>query len=182
MTAAGPADPGADASTVATVDDLLARAHAMELEATERYEEFAAQLELHGNVDVAGLFRKLAGAERKHAEQIARDLESRGVAVGPATALAAPGAEGLETDLGDTLHYLMTPYHALQIAQQNELRALAFFTELAQRTASDDIRRLATEFAREEEVHVGLVRARLAREPEPGQDWAYDPDGPRMPD
>ncbi|HXP30144.1 MAG TPA: ferritin family protein [Stellaceae bacterium] len=182
MTAVDPGDPGADAPAISTVEDLLARAYAMEIEATERYAEFAAQLELHSNVDVADLFRKLAGAERKHAEALARDLAERGVAVAPGAALAAPGAEGLETTLGDALHYLMTPYHALQIALRNELRAFAFFSNLSHSAAPDDIRRLASEFAQEEKLHVELVRELLARLPKPEEDWAYDPDEPRMPD
>ncbi|HYM02159.1 MAG TPA: ferritin family protein, partial [Stellaceae bacterium] len=67
------------ALVVETVDDLLSRAYVMELEAVERYEEFAAQLELHGNLDVATVFRKLASAERKHANAMARDLAARGI-------------------------------------------------------------------------------------------------------
>jgi rubrerythrin len=182
MTAADTGDPGPDIPAIATVDDLLARAYAMEAEAMERYEEFAAQLELHGNLEVAGLFRKLAVAERKHAEAMARELAERGVAVAPAAALAAPGAEGLETALGDVLHYLMTPYHALQIALRNELRAFAFFADLSHGAASEEIRRQAGEFAQEEKLHVELVREWLARVPKPDDAWAYDPDEPRMPD
>ncbi|MGO8916897.1 MAG: ferritin-like domain-containing protein [Stellaceae bacterium] len=182
MTAADTGEPGTDAPAIATVDDFLARAYAMELEAMERYEEFAAQLEVHGNLEVAGLFRKLAGAERKHAEALARDVAERGSAVAPGAALAAPGAEGLETALGDALHYLMTPYHALQISLRNELHAFAFFTDLSRSAAPEEIRRLASEFAEEEKLHVDLVREWLARVPKPGEAWAYDPDEPRVPD
>lgn len=182
MTAADTGEPGTNAPAIATVDGLLSRAYAMELEAMERYEEFAAQLEVHGNLEVAGLFRKLAGAERKHAEALARDLAERGSAVAPGAALAAPGGEGFETALGDTLHYLMTPYHALEIALRNELRAFAFFADLSHSAAPEDIRRIASEFAQEEKLHVELVREWIARVSKPGDAWAYDPDEPRMPD
>jgi rubrerythrin len=175
-------DPATDPASIATVDDLLARAYAMELEAMERYREFAAQLELHGNLEVAGLFRNLVRAERKHAEAMARDLAERGVAVAPGAALAAPGAEGLETAPGDSLHYLMTPYHALQIALRNELRAFAFFANLSHSAAPDEIRRHASEFAEEEKEHVALVREWLPRVPRPAEHWADDPDEPRAPD
>ncbi len=182
MSAVETGDPGTGAPAIASVDDLLARAYAMELEAMERYEEFAAQLEAHGNLEVAGLFRKLAGAERKHAEALARDLAERGVAASPGAALATPGAEGLETAVGDALHYLMVPYHALQIALRNELRAFGFFADLSRSAAPEDIRRLASEFADEEKLHVDLVREWLARFSKPGESWAYDPDEPRVPD
>src|SRR5579862_9066226 len=106
------------AAAIGTVEDLLTRAHAMEVEAAERYDEFAAQMELHSNLEVAALFRKLAGIERKHADSLAADLSTRGLPIAASMPLGAPGKEGLETDAGDSLHYLMMPYHALEIALQ----------------------------------------------------------------
>lgn len=166
-------DPGGRAAA------LLAQAHVMEAEAAERYGEFADQLELHGNAEVAALFRRLASIERRHADTIAEDLQRRGIAQAPHGALAAPGQEGLETAPGEALHYLMTPYHALKIALENEEHALAYFTELAARDAPEDFRRLASEFADEEREHVALVRDWLGRVPHPPEDWASDPDEPR---
>ncbi len=148
----------------------------------ERYDEFAAQMEMHNNLDVAAVFRKLAGAERKHAEAMARDLAERGVSIAAGGALAAPGTEGLETGLGDDLHYLMMPYHALEIALRNELRAFAFFDDLARGPVPDEIRHLAREHAQEEQRHIDLVREWLARVAKPEEAWAYDPDEPRMPE
>jgi rubrerythrin len=175
-------EPVGAPSAIASTDDLLACAHAMEVEAAERYDEFAAQMELHGNLEVAALFARLAAIERKHAEALARDLERRGNAVSSRASLAAPGQEGLETAPGDELHYLMTPAHALQIALANEQRAFAFFAELTERPLPPEVRRLAGRFAAEEEAHIALVREWLARFPEAAADWDYDPDEPRMPD
>ena len=170
------------ASFVRTTDDLLVRALEMETEAAERYLEFAAQMELHGNLEVGALFRKLAAIERKHTDTLAGQLAARGVAAAGAPALGLVRQEGLETALGDTLHYLMTPYHALEIALENEMRAFAFFEQLAGSDVIEDIRLLAHDFAREEETHVALVREWLARTPKPADDWAHDPDEARMPD
>jgi rubrerythrin len=167
---------------IASADDLLACAHAMEVEAAERYEEFAAQMELHGNLEIAALFGKLAAIERKHAEALAHDLERRGHPVESRAALATPGQEGLETAPGDELHYLMTPKHALNIALANEQRAFAFFSALAERPLPVEVRRLAGDFAAEETAHIALVREWLARLPKSAADWDYDPDEPRMPD
>ncbi len=167
---------------IASVDDLLACAHAMEVEASERYEEFAAQMEQHGNIEVATLFGKLAAIERKHAAALAADIERRGNTVATRAALSAPGQEGLETAPSDTLHYLMTPSHALQIALANEQRAFAFFANLAERPLPAEVRRLAGGFAAEEKAHIALVREWLARLPELTPDWDYDPDEPRMPE
>ncbi len=167
---------------VGTLADLLSRAHAMEVEAAERYDEFAAQMELHSNREVAALFRKLAGIERKHADSLASDLRARGLPVAAVAPLGAKGKEGLETDSGESLHYLMTPYHALDLALQNERRAVAFFTALVQGAGPAELRELAKEFAREETEHVELLIQWLARTPKPEKDWAYDPDEPRMPE
>jgi len=167
---------------IASRADLLACAHAMEVEAAERYEEFAAQMRQHGNLEIAALFGKLAAIERKHAEALAADLKRGGHALGARPALAVPGQEGLETASGDALHYLMTPMHALAIALANEQRAFEFFADLAERPLPAELRRLASEFAAEERAHVALVREWLARLPKAAEDWDYDPDEPTMPD
>lgn len=179
-TAGSTSDPAVPA--IRTVGDLLARALRMELEAAERYLEFAAQMELHNNQEVAALFRKLEGIERKHADTLAKDLAARGIAAAGGSALGTPGQEELETAPGGTLHYLMTPYYALEIALENETRAHAFFNALTEATAPMEIRDLAQEFAREEAEHVQLICEWLGRTPKPADDWAYDPDEPRMPD
>jgi rubrerythrin len=173
---------GGPVSEVATVGDLLLRAHAMEVEAAERYDEFAGQMELHNNPEVEALFRKLAGIERKHADSLAADLAARGIQAVARAPLGDRGEEGLETAAAGALHYLMTPYHALEIALQNEQRALMFFRLLAEVAVSAELRDLAHEFAREEAEHVELLQQWLARTTKPRDDWAYDPDEPRMPD
>jgi rubrerythrin len=184
MSAGTPSDntKGLALPAVKTAGDLLVRALEMEIEAAERYEEFAAQMELHSNLEVAALFRKLAGIERIHANTLAGHLAKRGIAPVGAPALGAVKQEGLETATGGTLHYLMTPYHALELALENETRAFAFFSRLTEPSVAGEIRALAQDFAREEEEHVTLIREWLARTPKPPDDWAYDPDEPRMPD
>lgn len=171
-----------NATKISSVVDLLERAYAMELEAAGRYDEFAAQMELHNNLETAALFRQFAEVERKHAAAITLELTERGINATRMPPLAVPGEEGLETALEDELHYLMTPYHALEIALRNEERAFAFFDDLAERPLSADVRKLARRFAEEEEKHIRLVRDRLSRMPAPSEDWSYDPDAPRMPE
>ena len=48
----------------------MKQAYAMELEASTRYAEFADQMEVANNREVADLFRKLAGIEKLHASKI----------------------------------------------------------------------------------------------------------------
>ena len=52
----------------------MAQALAMEIEAAQRYAEFADAMEMHNNREVAALFRKMADIEGKHATQIMAEM------------------------------------------------------------------------------------------------------------
>jgi hypothetical protein len=58
-----------------TLVELMAQALAMEMEAAQRYADFADAMETHNNREVAALFRKMADIESKHAEQIMTAME-----------------------------------------------------------------------------------------------------------
>lgn len=165
---------------IRSIDELLQRAHAMEVSAAARYGEFASQMETHNNLEVAKFFRTLADAERGHATQV----EARLAARRPTDNMSQPPVEQgrLEIAEDDELHYLMTPYHALSIALRSEERAFAFFNRLAMSEAPDTVRETALGLAEEEATHIRLIREWLARVPPPADDWAYDPDAPRMPE
>jgi len=165
---------------IASIDELFQRAHAMEVSAAERYEEFAAQMETHNNLEVAKFFRSLADAERGHATLVEARLKAR---------LLAPDVRGSPAENGrleiagdDELHYLMTPYHALSIALRSEERAYTFFNRLAMSEVPGPVREAALGFAEEEATHMRLIKEWLTRVPPPAEDWAYDPDAPRMPE
>jgi len=73
--------------------DFMAQAYTMELDATERYAQFAEQLDTHNNREVAEMFRKLSKIEALHAKRI---LEEMGWPSMPAlpVAFAWEGGEG----------------------------------------------------------------------------------------
>ena len=56
-----------------TLAELMALALAMEREAAQRYAEFADAMEIHNNVEVAALFRKMATIETGHVQAIMLD-------------------------------------------------------------------------------------------------------------
>jgi len=163
-----------------TLDEFMAQALAMEREAVERYTEFADALEAHNNNEVAKLFRTMAGYEAKHAEQILREMGWEKDP--PPPRLRWPGLEAPETVPIDEVHYLMQPWHALQLALNAERRAQAFFAVLAKLAETEPVRKAALELQAEEAEHVALVQAWLAKVPKPEQDWANDPDPPRYTD
>lgn len=161
--------------------DFMRQAYAMELEASTRYAEFADEMEVANNREVAELFRKLSGIEKLHAGKI---LEQMGWKT-PPTDLEPfrwEGLEGAETGEHNDLHYLMRPYHALKIALRNEERAARFFERVARRDLPPAVLKAAREMAEEEREHVELVKAWLARVPKPEKDWDVDLDPPNFND
>src|SRR6266568_1443338 len=129
------------AASPQTLPEFMAQALMMEREAVERYTEFADALEMHNNNEVAGLFRTMAGYEAKHAERIMAEMGWTEAPVVPRHALYGPGLDGPETAPFDEVHYLMQPWHALQLALAAERRAEAFFAVLARLATNDAVRR-----------------------------------------
>ena len=169
------------ATPVASASEFMAHAYAMEAEAAERYAEFADSMEMHNNREVAELFRKLSRIEQRHADQI---LEQMGWKQSPVSSADVrwEGAEGPETADSTELHYLMQPYHALQIALHNEKRARDFFAHLAKVTTNAGVRKGALEMEEDEAEHVRLIEEWLKRTPKPDPNWEADQDPPVLSD
>jgi rubrerythrin len=165
---------------IASLADLYAVAYQIEADAVERYELLAAQMQVHNNPDLAALFGDLARAEGIHRDAIRRLAGEAGVdAVAHAGRVAkwSKGESPEEVDAG-AAHYLMTPWHALQLALEGEQRALAFFTSVVATAKDARIRRIAEEFVEEEAEHVNLVHRQLRRHPAPTGSWPDDLDPP----
>jgi rubrerythrin len=170
------------AAAVRSMNELMAYAYALELEASERYAEFAEAMAAHNNREVAELFRKLARIEHRHAEQVLEDMGWTEPPAPPSAGYRWEGPEGPETAEVTALHYLMQPYHALGLALHNERRAHRFFNGLAKSATTDRLRRAALEMAAEEAEHVRLIEDWMKRVPPPGPHWDHDPDPPRYVD
>ena len=167
---------------IASIDELMAYAYALELEASERYAEFADAMEAHNNREVAELFRKLARIEHRHAEQVLEEMGWLSPPPAPHGGYKWEGFEAPETgDVGE-LHYLMRPYHALQIALHNEKRAYVFFSSLVNQARNAKVKTAAEEMKQEEAEHVRLIEEWIKRTPKPDSDWAIDPDPPALAD
>lgn len=167
------------ADTPQTLDALMAQALVMEREAVARYTELAEMMETHNNLEVAALFRKMAEYEGHHVAQIQADMGWADDSIAARQAGAWAGPESPESVPVDEMHYLMHPWHALQLALAAEQRAVAFFEGLVQRATTDTVRRAAEEMRDEEIEHVELVRSWLEKVPQPEESWADDPDPPR---
>ena len=172
--------PGSRGRLPRTVQEFMAYACAMEVEAAERYGELADQMSTHHNREVAELFAKLARIEGKHRDQI---LAKMGWTSPPETAVFRwESPEGAETTDYGELHYLMQPYHALKLAEHNEQRAADFFARFAAARLPADVRAAAAEMAEEEREHVRLIQQWLARAEPPAPGWDEDLDPPAVAD
>ena len=138
-----------------TLEAFMAQALQMELDAAERYNEFADMMETHNNLEVAQWFRKMAEVEGKHADKIMSEM---GWSEAPSALRTAPlmtGLEAPESASDAELHYLMQPWHVLQLALANEQRAERFFAKLASLATVESVRKAALEL---QQVGVGKHR------------------------
>jgi rubrerythrin len=170
--------PSSVGPKISSYADLLAVAYQIEAEAVERYDLLTEQMESHNNKDLAAIFRDLARAEGIHRDEIRRlagDIDI--VAHARQMAKWQQGESPEEADLG-AAHYLMTPWHALQLALTSEKRALAFFQSIVGTTKDPKVKKMAEEFVEEEAEHVNLVHRLLRRYPKPPGSWSDDTDPP----
>ena len=163
---------------ISNLNDLLAVAYQIEIDAVDRYNVLADQMETHNNPELVKVFRDLARAEGIHGEEIRRlagdfDVVAHARKIAKFERSESPE----EADLGSA-HYLMTPWHALQLSLKGEERALAYFTSIVETAKDPKVKALAAELVEEETEHVNLVHRLLLRHPKPSDTWADDLDPP----
>ncbi len=164
------------------VASFLAHALALETEAAERYAELADAMAVHNNPEIAAVFRQMAEFSQLHAQSVRRRTEGHDLPRLRSWEYRWSTPEPPEVgDVADT-HYLMTPWHALRFALNNERRGHAFYAGRAEGAEDPEVGRLAAEFAAEEGEHVATLERWLARVPPPTADWAADPDPPAVVD
>lgn len=144
---------------VASVDELMGIAVAMEREAALRYGELAVAMDRGAEPELAALFRRLEVLERDHEAGLGRwaEREGRGRPVPARFQWRMP--ETFEDAADGAGAHTLTPYGALALAVTNEERAFTFYSYLAAIAPADDIRRRAEALAREELNHVRQLRA-----------------------
>lgn len=165
----------ATAARSGAYSDFMVQAYAMENDARDRYTDFADQMEVHNNTEVAQLFRKLARIEGLHAAKILREMGWRKPPAASEAWMWRHSEAPESAPLGE-LHYLMQPWHALELALQCEQRAVSFFTGITRSTAPADVKRIAREMAAEEREHVRLIQDWMKKVEKPGAGWDRDPD------
>jgi rubrerythrin len=163
---------------VANLNDLLAVAYQIETDAVERYNLLADQMETHNNAELVKVFRDLARAEGIHGEEICRLSGDFDVVAHARQIAKFERDESPEEAELDSAHYLMTPWHALQLSLAGEERALAYFKAIVETAKDQKVKDMAAELVEEETEHVNLVHRLLRRYPQPSESWAEDLDPP----
>ena len=163
---------------VSNLNDLLAVAYQIEIDAVDRYKLLADQMETHNNPELVKIFRDLARAEGIHGEEIRRlagdfDVVTHARQIAKFERSESPE----EAELGSA-HYMMTPWHALQLSLAGEKRALAYFTSIVETAKNPKVKNMAAELVEEEAEHVNLVHRLLRKYPKPSDAWAEDDDPP----
>ena len=166
--------------SIATTEELLAYSLALETEAVERFDDLADQMETHHNYEVADLFRKLARIEGLHIENVNKASAGKQLPSLLAWEFEWQGGESPEGGSMEDAHYLMQPWHAIELALEGEKRAVAFFHHVAKSSVDEAVRTMAIELAVEEEQHVALLQKWQERYPLPDEGWDEDLDPPTI--
>ena len=166
--------------SIRSTEELLAYSLALEKEAVERFTDLADQMEIHHNYEVADLFRKLAVIEGLHVDNV--NVASEGKELPELLAWEFEWADDESPEGGsmEDAHYLMQPWHAIELALQGEKRAVTFFRHVANTSTDGKVVEMALELTTEEEEHVRLLKEWQQRFPKPDEDWDDDMDPPAV--
>ena len=158
----------------AAVDQFYADAHAIEIEASTRYRVLAREMEASGNARTADLFRKLAQFEAGHADKLKQAAAPELLARAREQLLSRKGGQ-TEVPNYEFLYRDVPPYHALIMALESERLAKAYFERIRENARDPEVRKLAAEFARDEERHIAWLEKALAKEPQPATPFGESP-------
>ena len=166
--------------SVGSTEELLAYSLTLEKEAVERFTDLADQMEVHHNYEVADLFRKLAEIEGIHVKNVTQAAAGKQLPDLLAWEFEWADGESPEGGYMEDAHYLMHPWHAIQLAMQGERRAVAFFRHVAASSGDEKVVQMALELAAEEQEHVALLELWQQRFPQPTEGWDEDMDPPTI--
>lgn len=150
--------------TVETMEELFAIAAAMEQEAIAGYTSLAGRMRKEGRHDLASVFEKAVEEESGHLGNVAY-WSQRATGKAPDPSAVRWSLDPTFDDEGTSLvaPELISAYRAFSIAVRNEERAFAFWTYLASRSPSTQLREAAEQMAREELTHVATLRRERRR-------------------
>jgi rubrerythrin len=168
-----------DLSRLSLMDDLDL-ASLIEVEARNRYLEFAESLGTRGEGDAGSVFRSMAVNETKHCDEIA---ERRLALFGNQKAnVTLDDIFDVEAPSVGDVRWNMSVLKAYQLALYAEQRAFAFYDEALEYVTQPDVKALFEELRAEEAEHVDMIVKIIARLPKSAEveleDEDYDENRP----
>lgn len=143
------------------MNEVLALARSMELEAVNGYAALARRMRDENQPELAAVFEALVSEEQGHLDNVEKWIG----ATNAAPAAPAPPPQPMFDDEGAALvaPELLNSYRAFSMAVRNEERAFVFWTYVAAHAPTDEIREAAERMAREELGHVATLRRERRR-------------------
>lgn len=148
-----------------SLSEFLAHAIALEREAQERYQELADMMEAHLNLETAKVFRDMVRFSQMHGDEIAERAEH--IELRKLNSWEFRWRASHEVGDYDEMHYLMTPFQALEYARENEIRGVNYYWAAAEKSQDAEVQRLGKEFAEEEREHVEALDRLIEKTPRP---------------
>lgn len=147
---------------LASLDELLALASAMEQEAIDGYVALGLRMTEMGHPDLAAVFDVLVAEERGHLSKVTEWENALGHE--PRTVPAHPPEHVFDDEgAGKVAPEMLSAYRAFSMAVRNEERAFVFWSYVSAHARSDAIRDAAEQMAREELGHVATLRRERRR-------------------
>lgn len=162
-----------------SLQDALDLAIMIEEEAAERYEELAAQMEVHHTPDAAEFFKFMVKNETKHGQELS-DRRKQLFGDAPRNVDSSMIWE-VEAPEYEKVRVFMTAQDALEVALQSEEKAYNFFVGAIKYVTDKEVLELFEELKQEEIEHQELVKKELSKLPAKGTadvtDYADEPVG-----
>ena len=168
--------------SIESLAEFLAHALELEVESAERYRELADNMQVHNNLEVAALFRTLAGYGDDHAAEVKQRAQGFELPYIPPWDFKWSCPEAPEAPCMQDAHYQMNTCQALQLALHNEVRGRDFYAQVATTSSDAGVREAAQEMAEEEDGHVTMLREWITRESCHAEEQMPDLDPPNTPE
>ncbi len=156
-----------DCKQIDSVETFLALALLLEYESADRLKELSRLMREQQAKELAELLMRLYSYSRKHVDEIHELAEGRVLPELASSEVVWEGLEGPETTAFESVSPQMSCDDMLQLALRNEIRAQDFYTRISLESPNQEVRRMAADFAAEENEHVMLLQQWIERETPP---------------
>lgn len=146
-----------------TLMDALDLAHLIEVEACNRYAQFAAQLGQRGVGDAASVFQSMVDNEKKHGDELAKRRKTH-FGDAPAKVTLDDLFDVEAPDVGAP-RWNMSALEAFKVALAAERKAFAFYDQALPNVRQPDVKALFEELREEEAEHIRMVEDIIAKLP-----------------